>query len=101
MHDRLQDLYDKLHARFGPRNWWPADTPFEVMVGAVLTQNTAWTNVDQEVAYNGLQGLKYFKQTVQVTVPDRIHAGAVAISLHADIDAPGVFAYEDSWHTVL
>ena len=34
MHDRLQDLYDKLHARFGPRNWWPADTPFEVIVGA-------------------------------------------------------------------
>lgn len=37
--------YAALRARFGHRNWWPADTPFEVCVGAVLTQNTAWRNV--------------------------------------------------------
>lgn len=34
-----------MQARFGHRNWWPADSPFEVCVGAVLTQNTAWKNV--------------------------------------------------------
>ncbi len=39
------DYYAALQARFGHRNWWPADTPFEVCVGAVLTQNTAWKNV--------------------------------------------------------
>jgi len=84
---------------YGPDN--TPNTADDVIMDGMASTTTAWTNVDQEVAYNGLQGLKYFKQTVQVTVPDRIHAGAVAISLHADIDAPGVFAYEDSWHTVL
>jgi len=50
MHDRLLNLYDRLYARFGPRHWWPADTPFEVIVGAILTQHTAWTNVEKALA---------------------------------------------------
>lgn len=36
-------------ATFGPQNWWPGDTPFEIMIGAVLTQNTAWTNVERAI----------------------------------------------------
>jgi len=47
---RLMDLYDRLLAHFGPLHWWPAETPFEVIVGAVLTQNTAWTNVEKAIA---------------------------------------------------
>lgn len=43
-------IYERLLERFGPRNWWPADSPFEVMVGAILTQNTAWTNVEKAIA---------------------------------------------------
>ncbi len=35
---------------FGPQHWWPAETPLEVVVGAVLTQNTAWHNVEQAIA---------------------------------------------------
>lgn len=46
----LQWVYDRLFERFGPQHWWPGDTPFEVMVGAILTQNTAWTNVDKAIA---------------------------------------------------
>lgn len=42
-------LYQKLFAHFGPLNWWPANSPFEVVVGAILTQNTAWTNVEQAI----------------------------------------------------
>ena len=34
---------------FGPQHWWPADTPFEVMVGAILTQNTSWKNVEKSI----------------------------------------------------
>jgi endonuclease-3 related protein len=49
----LLDIYDRLYAEFGPRCWWPAETPFEVMVGAILTQNTAWRNV--EVAIENLK----------------------------------------------
>lgn len=42
--------YRLLLAHFGPQHWWPGETPFEVMVGAVLTQNTAWANVEQAIA---------------------------------------------------
>lgn len=43
------DVHDRLLEAFGPQDWWPGDTPFEVMVGAVLTQNTAWTNVERAI----------------------------------------------------
>lgn len=46
----LRAYYDTLHAHFGPSQWWPGDSPFEVAVGAVLTQNTAWTNVEKAIA---------------------------------------------------
>ena len=42
-------LYQRLHKAYGPQHWWPGDTAFEVMVGAVLTQNTAWTNVEKAI----------------------------------------------------
>jgi len=38
-------IFDRLLQHFGPRNWWPAETPFEVIVGAILTQQVAWRNV--------------------------------------------------------
>ena len=41
----LLDLYSRLYKAFGPRHWWPGDSPFEVAIGAILTQNTAWRNV--------------------------------------------------------
>lgn len=47
---RLQALFDALLAAHGPRHWWPAETPFEVVVGAVLTQNAAWINVERAIA---------------------------------------------------
>lgn len=43
-------VHDALLAAFGPQHWWPGETPFEVMVGAVLTQNTAWSNVEKAIA---------------------------------------------------
>lgn len=46
----LEDLYQRLLNHYGPQHWWPADTPLEVMVGAVLTQNTAWSNVAKAMA---------------------------------------------------
>lgn len=49
----LLEVFRALRAAHGPQHWWPAETPFEVMVGAVLTQNTAWTNVER-----GLERLK-------------------------------------------
>ena len=46
----LLSLYRTLLDHFGPLNWWPADSPFEVVIGAILTQNTAWTNVELAIA---------------------------------------------------
>jgi endonuclease III related protein len=45
----LLQVYRQLYAAHGPQQWWPADSVFEVMVGAVLTQNTAWTNVEKAI----------------------------------------------------
>jgi len=47
---RLDDVFDRLIGYFGPLHWWPADSPFEVVVGAFLTQNTAWRNVELAIA---------------------------------------------------
>ena len=46
----IESLYRALSAELSPTGWWPADTTFEIMVGAVLTQNTAWGNVDRSLA---------------------------------------------------
>ncbi|MFQ5729994.1 MAG: endonuclease III domain-containing protein [Waddliaceae bacterium] len=45
------EIYRKLYTAFGPQHWWPAETPFEVIVGAILTQNTAWRNVEKAISH--------------------------------------------------
>lgn len=52
--DEVLEAYGRLLARFGPQGWWPAETRFEVIVGALLMQQTAWRNV--EVAIKNLRG---------------------------------------------
>lgn len=46
---RLKTVYTSLLRQHGPQDWWPGDTPFEIMVGAILTQNTAWINVERAI----------------------------------------------------
>ncbi len=50
MNSKLAAIYEKLYAYFGPQYWWPAETAFEVMVGAILTQNTSWLNVEKAIS---------------------------------------------------
>ncbi|HDM32481.1 MAG TPA: endonuclease III domain-containing protein, partial [Deltaproteobacteria bacterium] len=45
----LQDLYSILSRHYGPSGWWPGESALEIMVGAVLTQNTAWSNVEKAI----------------------------------------------------
>lgn len=45
----LREVYDRLLAAFGPQHWWPGQSPFEVLVGAVLVQNTSWRNVERAI----------------------------------------------------
>ncbi len=50
-------IYKKLLARFGRQHWWPGETPFEVMVGALLTQNTSWSNAARAIRRLKEEGL--------------------------------------------
>ncbi len=45
----LRRVFHLLLRSYGPQHWWPGDSPFEVMVGAILTQNTAWRNVEKAI----------------------------------------------------
>lgn len=46
---KLEQVYKILFKTFGPQHWWPGETPFEIIVGAVLTQNTSWQNVERAI----------------------------------------------------
>ena len=43
----LNDAYEQLFQAYGPQHWWPGDSPFEIIIGAILTQNTNWKNVER------------------------------------------------------
>ena len=47
--ENIREVFERLYEVLGPQHWWPADSPFEVVVGAILTQNTAWKNVRQAI----------------------------------------------------
>jgi endonuclease-3 related protein len=46
----LADIYQRLYKKYGPQHWWPAEEPFEVIVGVILTQSTAWVNVEKAIS---------------------------------------------------
>ena len=72
MRSDLQEIYRRLLSAFGRQHWWPAQTPFEVMVGAILTQNTAWTNASKAILR--LKGEKVLGPTQL----EKIHQGRLA-----------------------
>ena len=80
MSARLVEIYDLLLARYGHRHWWPAENPFEVCVGAILTQNTNWRNVEKAIANLKRDGL---------LSPEALHA--VPIEVLADAIRPSGF----------
>ena len=49
MRDKLFRIYSSLFACYGPQNWWPGEGPFEIIVGAILTQSAAWGNVEKAI----------------------------------------------------
>lgn len=54
--NKLMEIYSLLLEHFGPQHWWPGEGPFEVIVGAILTQSAAWTNVEKGIAKLKLAG---------------------------------------------
>jgi len=63
----LEAIYAKLYRHFGPQSWWPGETPFEVIVGAILTQNTNWQNVAK--AINNLKQAKVLSPKKLYSLP--------------------------------
>ncbi|MHB1014922.1 MAG: endonuclease III domain-containing protein [Desulfurivibrionaceae bacterium] len=60
MSNRIQEIHTRLVDHFGPQHWWPGETPFEIMLGAVLTQNTSWRNVSMVIEALRQDGLLSF-----------------------------------------
>ena len=53
----LREVYERLLAAYGPQGWWPGETPFEVIVGAILTQSAAWVNVEKAIGNLKAEGV--------------------------------------------
>lgn len=71
----LDEYYNALFTHFGPQHWWPGKTPFEIIVGAILTQNTSWTNVEK--AIGNLRAAKLLSPAAIEKVPLRRLEGLV------------------------
>ncbi len=74
---RLRDLIDRLHAAYGPQGWWPGDGAFEVIVGAILTQRTAWRNAESAIGGLRAAGL------MSVAAMDSAPVGRVAAAIRS------------------
>lgn len=68
MREQLTHLYQRLYDHFGPQHWWPGETPFEVILGAVLTQNTNWGNVEKAIANLKGAGLLSYPRLAELPV---------------------------------
>lgn len=62
----LHEVYDRLLEHYGPQGWWPAHSPFEVVVGAILTQSTAWVNVEKALASMRVSGCWSFEAIAEL-----------------------------------
>ena len=60
--NKVLEIYEILLNHFGPQDWWPGDSPFEIMVGAVLTQNTNWANVSKAIDNLKQENLLFFEK---------------------------------------
>lgn len=72
---RLLRLYRSCYAYFGPLHWWPGDSAFEICIGAILTQNTAWTNVEKAIA--NLKAAKLLSVRGMCAAPPEVLAEAI------------------------
>jgi endonuclease-3 related protein len=68
--DQIRDFFTTLFHAWGRQHWWPADSPFEVIVGAFLTQNTAWTNVELALANLRAAGVLTLNRLREIPIAD-------------------------------
>lgn len=67
--ERLLKIYKLLYKRFGPQHWWPGETRLEIIIGAILTQNTAWGNVEKAIANLKRGGVLEVKKLSRISEP--------------------------------
>ncbi len=66
--EKCMKVYELLYRAYGPRHWWPAETPFEVVVGAILTQNVSWKNVEK--AISALKAIEALSPEAMTALPE-------------------------------
>jgi len=76
---KLYSIYELLLDRYGPQGWWPAETPFEIVVGAILTQSVAWSNVEKAITSLKEAGL------IDLHELDRAAVEQIASLIHSTI----------------
>ena len=81
----LLRIYGLLNGHFGDLHWWPAEEPFEVMVGAILTQNTAWANVEKAIA--ALKGNRLLSPEALFRIDEGTLAGIIRPSAYYNVKA--------------
>ena len=62
----LLEIFERLHSSLGPSGWWPGETPLEIIIGAILAQNTSWRNVEQALARLKGQGALSVEKLTQM-----------------------------------
>jgi endonuclease III related protein len=83
--NKLSEIYKRLYHSFGSQRWWPGDTPFEIAVGAILTQNTNWGNVEK--AIGNLKRNKALSARVIHKIPVRELSGLIRPAGYFNIKA--------------
>lgn len=68
--NNYSEAYQLLYDHFGPQNWWPGETPLEIMVGAILTQNTNWSNVQKAIVNLKWENLLDYQSLSQLSVDE-------------------------------
>jgi len=66
---RLTEMFNLMLDRFGPQHWWPGETELEMMVGAILTQNTSWKNVDKAIKNLKDKGMLEIERLHSLSLP--------------------------------
>jgi len=85
MKRKLEDIFKRLYSEFGAQHWWPADSVFEIMVGAILTQNTNWSNVQKAIL--ALKDKKLLTASKLYRLPQKQLAGLIKSSGYYNIKA--------------
>jgi len=91
MKRKLAGIFKQLYSFFGPQYWWPADSAFEIMVGAILTQNTNWSNVEK--ALFTLKQRKLLSALKLYQLPQRQLAGLIKSAGYYNVKAARIKSF--------